>query len=106
MDMSTIVIDIPVETHRRLEEQARRAGKPLEAFTRELLEAALEGRASSRPKTAREVLQVSGRARPLSETLRRKIIPGVTLAEVRTALGRAAGPSLSEIILEQRGPKS
>lgn len=102
--MSTIVLDIPAETYQRLEEQARRAGKPPETFTRELLEAALEAHEVARPKTAREILQASGRARPLSETLRRKIIPGVTLEEVRTALGRAAGPSLSEIILEQRGP--
>jgi predicted DNA-binding protein len=103
--MSTIVIDIPAETRHRLEEQARRVAKPPETFTRELLEAALEAREEAQPKTAREVLQASGRARPLSETLRRKIIPGVTLEEVRRTLGRAAGPSLSEIILEQRGPR-
>jgi predicted DNA-binding protein len=103
--MSTIVIDIPPETYKRLEEQARRDGKAPEALTRELLETALQAREEAQPKTAREILQASGRVRPLSETLRRKIIPGVTLDEVRIALTHAAGPSLSEIILEQRGPK-
>ena len=103
--MSTIVIDIPPETYERLEEQARKAGKAPEALTRELLETALQAREVARPRTAREVLQALGRVRPLSETLRSKIIPGVTLDEVRIALTHAAGPSLSEIILEQRGPK-
>lgn len=103
--MSTIVIDLPSETYKQLEEQARRAGKALEALTRELLEAALQTQEEARPRTPREVLQALGRVRPLSETLRCKIIPGVTLDEVRMVLTQAAGPSLSEIILEQRGPK-
>lgn len=103
--MSTIVIDIPPETYERLEEQARKAGKAPETLTRELLETALQARDEARPRTAREVLQALGRVRPLSETLRSKIIPGVTLDEVRIALTHTAGPSLSEIILEQRGPK-
>jgi hypothetical protein len=42
----------------------------------------------------------------LSEELRKKIIPGVTLEEVRAALDAAGGPSLSEIIDEQRGRKA
>jgi hypothetical protein len=46
-----------------------------------------------------------GRIRPLSQTLRRKIIPGVTLEEVRAALTRANDLPLSELILEQRGQK-
>jgi hypothetical protein len=57
------------------------------------------------PQTARQILQASGRVRPLSETLRRKIIPGVTLEKVRASLNRAGGPALSDILLEQRGPK-
>jgi len=103
--MSTIVIDIPPETYRRLAEQAHRAGKAPEVFTRELLESAIQAHEEAQPRTAREVLQAAGRIRPLSETLRRKIIPGVTLNKVQMALSQAAGPSLSEIILQQRGPK-
>jgi len=103
--MSMIVIDIPPQTRERLEEQARKAGKTVEALTRELIETALETRQEAGPKTAREVLQAAGRIRPLSDALRRKIIPDVTLEEVRLALTQAAGPSLSALILEQRGPK-
>jgi len=103
--MSTIVIDIPPEIYRQLEEQSRRAGKAPELFTRELLEMALQTYQQAQPRTTRDVLQSLGRVRPLSETLRRKIIPGVTYAEVRTILAQAPGPTLSEIILEQRGAK-
>jgi hypothetical protein len=100
-----MVIDIPPQTREQLEEQARKTGKTMEALACELIETALETRQEARPKTAREVLQAAGRIRSLSDTLRRKIIPNVTLEEVRLALTQARGPSLSDIILEQRGSK-
>ena len=103
--MPTMTIEMPSETYRRLQEQARRAGKAPEVLGRELLEAALRAQEQPRPGTVREVLQATGRIRPLSDALRAKIIPGVTLEEVRAALSRAAGPSLSELVQEQRGPK-
>lgn len=106
--MSTIAIAIPIETYRRLEDQARRVGTTPEALTRTLLEAALgTDRAPEAPApcTARAVLQAAGRIRPLSDALAQKILPGVTLDEVRAALSRAGGPSLSALIDEQRGPR-
>ncbi len=48
--MSMIVIDIPPQTRERLEEQARKAGKTVEALTRELIETALETRQEAGPK--------------------------------------------------------
>lgn len=103
--MSTLIIDLPPETYKRLEAQARKAGKAPEALTLEIIETALKAQAGTPSQTARELLQASGRIRPLSPALRRKIIPGVTLDEVRRTVSRAAGPSLSEIILTQRGAK-
>ena len=72
--MSEIVIDIPAETYKRLEQQARRASKDPEAFTRELVKSALVDWEETQPQTVREVLVALGRTHPLSETLRRKII--------------------------------
>jgi predicted DNA-binding protein len=103
--MSTIMIDLPTETYKRLQYQARRAGKPPEIFMRDVLESALQVSEQASPTTTREVLAAMGRIRLLSPTLRRKIIPGVTLEEVRAALTRANDPPLSELILEQRGKK-
>lgn len=103
--MSTIVIDISPESYRLLEERSRQAGKSPEVFSRELLEKALQTQLGQQPQTARQVLQELEQVRPLSENLRRRIIPGVTLAEVQQALAETEGPSLSEIIDEQRGAK-
>jgi hypothetical protein len=102
--MPTIVINMPAELYAQLEAQARQTGTTPEALTRELLAIALHAQKKPQRRTAREVLQAAGRVRPLSDTLRRQIIPGVTLDEVRKALSQAAGPSLSDIIQEQRGP--
>ncbi len=103
--MGTLIIDLPPQTRERLEEQARKTGKTIEALTRELIENALGSPQENQPKTAREALQATGRLRPLSDTLRRKIIRDVTLDEVRISLTKAAGRSMSALILEQRGPK-
>ena len=100
--MHTITIDLSPETYKRLAEHARGVGQAPEVLGRELLETALQAYAAARPRTAREVLQAAGRVRPLSPTLRGKIIPGVTLEEVRTILSHTAGPSLSDTIQEQR----
>ena len=103
--MHTIVIDLSPETYKRLEEKARKAGQAVEVLSRELLETALASPEVERRQTARTVLRAAGRTRLLSDALRSKIIPGVTLNEVRAILSRAAGPSLSDLIEEQRGTK-
>ena len=104
--MPIITIDLPSATYKRLEEHANRVGKTPEGLSRELLETALQAREPTRSRTAHEVLHAAGRLRPLSDTLRRKIIPGATLDEVRAILTQSVGPSLSDIVQEQRGRKS
>jgi hypothetical protein len=101
--MNTITIDLPPETYKRLEDQAHRTGQAPEALGRKLLETALQAWEIPRSRTTRDLWQATGRTRSLSATLRDKIIPGVTLDEVRTILSRTTGPSLSDIINEQRG---
>ena len=101
--MSTIKIEISQEIYTRLEEQARQVGKMPEELGRELLETSIQICNASASSTVREVLHAKGQMRPLRDSLRRKIIPGVTLDEVRESLKQAAGLSLSEIISTQRG---
>ena len=81
---TTRAVHIPQETYRRVATRARKMGKAPDEWTREVVEAALRSGEQARPKTTVEVLQAAGRIRPLSEALRRKIIPGVTLDEVRS----------------------
>jgi hypothetical protein len=104
--MSSITIDLPLETYKRIEAQARRIGQDPATLSRELLESALQARESAQPHTARGALLAAGRVRPLGMTLRGKIIPAVTVDEVRKILKQAGSPSLSEIILDQRGPRT
>ena len=103
--MSTITIDLPQETYERLEERARKTGQTPEVLSRHLLETFLSPQTTPSPHTVRDALYGTGRARPLSEALRSKIIPGVTLNTARKILANTAGPSLSEMIEEQRGPR-
>ena len=103
MGLNTMAVHIPQETYRRVARQARKLGKTSDEWMREVIETALQVREQPHTRTTTEVLQAAGRTRPLSEALRQKIIPGVTLDEVRSALSEAIGPSLSEIITEQRG---
>ena len=103
MGLNTTAVYIPQETYQRVAKEACKLGKTPDEWTREVIEAALQSRERNRPQTTAEVLRAAGRIRPLSEALRRKIIPGVTLDEVRNALSETPGPSLSEIVSEQRG---
>lgn len=104
--MISITIELPTETYKRLEAQARKIGQDPETLSRALLESALQDRETFQSRTAREVLKAAGRVRPLSATLRDRIIPTVTLDEVRMIFKQAGGPSLGEIIEDQRGPRA
>ena len=120
--MARVIVELPAEIYAQLQQRAAAAGKSPEALSREILETALGGDAArtpaapeattqatspptGEPPTAREILKAAGHLVELSPELRSLIIPGVTLEEVQEALTRAGGPSLSDIIIEQRGPK-
>jgi hypothetical protein len=108
--MPQLLVTISDETYQQLWRRAVKCGKPVQAVIRESLEATLAADPDTAEPTqpvrsAREVLEAAGHLRPLGPTLERMIVPGVTLEEVVDELSRGGGPSLSEIIDEQRGPK-
>lgn len=103
--MSAIVIDLSADTRRTLEEQASRSGKTPEELSRELIERGLHIQENPPAPTTRDVLARAQRISTLSDAMRRRIIPDVPLDDVRAALNNASGPSLSEIIIDQRGGK-
>ena len=53
----------------------------------------------------RQALRAAGLLVELSPTLRARIDPTVRQEDVEASLARAGGKPLSEIVLEQRGPK-
>jgi plasmid stability protein len=102
--METLTVKLSSEADRALRERAAKEGKSIEDLTGEMLERAVAEGANGMTG-ARELLEAAGRVRSLGPGLRQRIIPGVSLEQVRRSLADAKAPSLSEIILEQRGPK-
>ncbi len=105
---SQVVLRLPAQSFKRLQDWARQTGKTAESLTREIVEQALRQQTAPSPsaKTTRQILEAADRVRPLSPTLRHRIVPGVSLEEVRASIARVGGQPLSEIIMEQRGPKA
>src|SRR5690348_10628467 len=104
--MTTLTIELPSEVYQRLREAAAQQGKPVE----ELAEAWIAERVTPAPQTererAREVLRAAGLLTELGPELKRRAAQATaTLEEIQAAFARAGGKPLSEIVIEQRGPK-
>jgi plasmid stability protein len=105
--MSQLTIDLPQDVFERLRAQAARSGKPIELVASELLSEQLPPAELSERARAREVLRAAGLlAEPTPEMLAIAAQSTATLAEVQAAFARVGGQPLSEIVIEQRGPKT
>lgn len=105
--MTTLTLQLPHRVYQQLCEQADRLGKPPQLVAQEWLIERLSGLASEHRNErakVRAALRAAGLLGELTPALRQRANPTVSLEEVEEALARAGGPSLSEIILEQRGP--
>jgi plasmid stability protein len=106
--MTTLTLELPPDVYRRLREEADRLGRPAEAVAQDLLAERLAptpARMSERER-AREVLRAAGLlAEPSPEMLAIAAQSTATLEEVQAAFARVGGKPLSEIVIEQRGPK-
>ena len=102
--MAKLTLELPLELQQLLQRRAARTRKEPRQVAIEILQKELA--AEEKPRNERErvveVLQRAGLLRPLSDELRKMADPAVTHEEVRTALGRAGGKPLSEVIIEQR----
>src|ERR1051326_3590235 len=105
--MPKITLAISPDAYKKLQRRAKRDGKPLEQVSVEILEASLGDEPKSErsgSNSAREILEEAGMLAHFSPGLRAMIIPGVSLEEARVEFSKLDGPSLSDIIIEQRGP--
>jgi hypothetical protein len=106
--LSEVVLHLPIDLYQRLRWEANRIGKPApimaQEWLAERLTAAPPPELDDRARVT-EVLRASGMLAELGPELRSRADPTISLEEVQAALDRAGGKPLSEIILEQRGPK-
>jgi hypothetical protein len=109
-NMETLTVELPTEVYQSLQKQAAEKGLKVETVAIEAIETWLllpsepERRRIKRERI-RQKLQDAGLIRPLSDQLRKMIIPDVKHKDVEAAFARAEGKPLSQIVIEQRGPK-
>jgi plasmid stability protein len=105
--MTAVTIDLPTDVYQRLHDEASRAGKSVEAIAQELLiERLVSPVPVSERERATEILRAAGLlTEPGPEMKARAARSTATLEEVRAAFARSPGKPLSEIVIEQRGPK-
>lgn len=106
--MTELTLELPPEVYRQLKEEAARLGKPPQLLAEEWLAERLArpiARYETDREKARQALREAGLLTQIGPHLRELANPTVHLEEINAALERAGGKKLSEIILEQRGPK-
>ena len=106
--MTNLTVELPPEIYRRLHEEASRQGKSPQLVAQEwLIErlSPLPPAPNSNREQVRLALRAAGLLVELSPDLRLRADPTVHLEDVEASLARAGGKPLSEIVLEQRGPK-
>jgi hypothetical protein len=107
--MATIQVELPPDLYRKLVAEAARQGKPAPLVAQEWLieRAAATGSLPDVDEHALAVLRDAGLLAELSpDEQARAVACTTTLEEVQEALSRGGGQPLSELIIEQRGPKA
>lgn len=103
--MTTLTVNFPQDAYERLAAVAEAEGKSMDELVRELVEQALPS-ISYAQKSTKEILREAGLLTELSDDLKALIGDDPpSLDEVIEILSNAGGPSLGEILDQQRGPK-
>lgn len=103
--MTALIVELSTDLYRRLCAEAELRGQPADEVAAALLDELLPAPQSERER-ARAVLRAAGLHTELSAAMRARAARSTaTLEEVSAALSRPGGKPLSEIIIEQRGPK-
>ena len=105
--MTTVTLEVQPRLYAQLMQEAARAGRPLEALIAEWLEQRfpLPAPVGERER-ARDVLRAAGLLTELGPELKRRAAQAtMSLEDIHAVFARAGGTPLSEMVLEQRGPK-
>ncbi len=103
-----LTVELSPDLYRRLRWEASHAGKSARLMAQEWLAERLAAEPSpafDERERVTQLLRAAGMLAELGPELRARADPTISLEEVCASLDRAGGKPLSEIILEQRGPK-
>jgi len=107
--MTLLTLELSPDLYERLRRRADRLGKTPQQIAEGLLAQELTAKpgVDNRERNqVTEVLRMAGLLTQLAPEEQRKAeATAVTLSEVQSALNRAGGKPLSEVIIEMRGPK-
>lgn len=107
--MTLLTLELPADLYDRLRHRAARIGKTPQQLAEGLLVQELTGPPGDNNSEREKVTEVLGAAGLLTsltlEEKQRAESSALTLTEVQTALDRAGGKPLSQVIIEMRGPK-
>lgn len=105
--MTLLMINLPPEALEQLQLAAERIGKPVDLLASEwLIELLTPKPLASERERARTLLRAAGLLTELGPELKQRADRSTaSLDEISAALSRAGGKPLSEIVIEQRGPK-
>jgi hypothetical protein len=104
LGMAHLTISLSPEVSERLAQRAKRLQMRPEDLSREILEAALSEEPTSN-QSARDMLSLAGLLSQPSTLVIDDSDDEISLEQVRSALSIQGGPTLSDIVLEQRGSK-
>ena len=103
--MTTITLELPSTIYQRLSEESNHKGQSIEEIAQACLVKQKLSPVTEREQI-REILCKAGLLTELAPTLKERATNSkATLEEVQNAFARAGGKSLSDMIIEMRGPK-
>lgn len=105
--MTTLTLELQPELYARLVQEAARLGQPVETLVAEWLERRFPPPVpSGERERAIAVLREAGLLTELGPELKQRAAQAtMSLEEIQAIFARVGGKPLSEIVLEQRGPK-
>lgn len=106
--MNALTLELPTNLYERLLAESKRLGQPISNLVQIwLTERLLAPPVPSEREQITQALRHAGLLTELGPDLKQQAEQcTVTLEEIRATLDRTQGKPLSEIILEQRGPKT
>lgn len=101
-----MTLDISPELYHQLQEEARRAGRPMHELVASWLQERLIPAQQERARAIAAFQAAGMLAAPSPEIQARAAQASMSLAEVQAALDRVGGIPLSDVIIAQQEPKA